>query len=163
VGGELGFVGQACKSRTTSDSPDRQNLSDIAHVAAQPASKDLRKGLRQKANLSNPFKLISPVQIPREKYSASPTLRKVSSLEPSRLMQRDVRVVTIRGVRAAMDAMASGVRKERALQTSGADADGEVVWSWRPDAGAKLAMMLRITLTTVARKPGSPGRPRISR
>ena len=51
-------------------------------------------------------------------------------------MQRDVRVVTIRGVRAAMDAMASGVRKERALQTSGADADGEVVWSWRPDAGA---------------------------
>ena len=57
-------------------------------------------------------------------------------------MQRDVRVVTIRGVRAAMDAMASGVRQERTLQTSGADADGEAVWSWRPDAGAKLATHL---------------------
>ena len=117
-------------------SPDGQNLSDIALAAAHPASKCAQKGLRQKANLSNAFKLISPVQIPREKYSASPMLRKVSSLEPSRLMQRDVRVVTICGVRAAMDAMASGVRKERALQTSGADSDGEVVWSWRPDAGA---------------------------
>jgi hypothetical protein len=27
-------------------------------------------------------------------------------------------------------------------KTSGTDTDGEVVWSWRPDAGAKLAMML---------------------
>ena len=33
-------------------------------------------------------------------------------------------------------------------------ADGEVVWFWRPDAGAKLARMLRITPTTGARKPG---------
>jgi hypothetical protein len=102
----------------------------------------LRKGLRQKANLSSRFNLISPVQIAREKYSASPLHQMMSSLEPSRLMQRGVRVVTIRGVRAAMDAMASGVRKERALQTSGAGADGEVVWSWRPDAGAKFATLL---------------------
>jgi len=48
-------------------------------------------------------------------------------------------------------------------QTNDVIADGEVVWSWRPDAGAKLAMMLRVTPMTVARKPGSPGRPRISR
>jgi hypothetical protein len=27
-------------------------------------------------------------------------------------------------------------------KTNGADADGEVVWSWRPLAGAKLATML---------------------
>jgi len=36
-------------------------------------------------------------------------------------------------------------------------ADGEVVWSWRPWAGVKLAMMLRITLTTVTTKPGHRG------
>ena len=36
-------------------------------------------------------------------------------------------------------------------------ADGEVVWSWRPDAGAELAMMLRITLVTVTTKPGHRG------
>ena len=27
-------------------------------------------------------------------------------------------------------------------KTTGTDADGQAVWSWRPDAGAKLAMML---------------------
>jgi hypothetical protein len=42
-------------------------------------------------------------------------------------------------------------------QTNDKVADGEVVWSWRPDAGVNLAMMLRITPTTVARKPGHRG------
>ena len=36
--------------------------------------------------------------------------------------------------------------------TSGADADGEVVWFWRPDAGAKLAEA--IPRVTVAKEPG---------
>jgi hypothetical protein len=40
------------------------------------------------------------------------------------------------------------------------EADGEVVWSWRSEAGAKLAMMLRITPMTVATKQRSPGRAR---
>ena len=41
-----------------------------------------------------------------------------------------------------------------ALLTKGADADGEVVWFWRPDAGVKSVMMLRITPAMVANKPG---------
>ena len=36
--------------------------------------------------------------------------------------------------------------------TSVTSADGEVVWSWRPDAGAKL-----LNEVTVARKPGHRG------
>jgi hypothetical protein len=36
-------------------------------------------------------------------------------------------------------------------------ADGEVVWSRRPDAGAARAMMLRITQATVTTKPGLTG------
>jgi hypothetical protein len=36
-------------------------------------------------------------------------------------------------------------------------ADGEIVWSWRPKVGVKLAMMLRITQATVATKPGHRG------
>ena len=36
--------------------------------------------------------------------------------------------------------------------TNGADADGEVVWSWRPDAGVKLAELS--PPATVANKPG---------
>jgi hypothetical protein len=39
--------------------------------------------------------------------------------------------------------------------TSVTSADGEVVWFWRPDAGAKLAG--NISLMTVARKPGHRG------
>ena len=36
------------------------------------------------------------------------------------------------------------------------DADGEVVWSWHPDADAKLARG-KLSLMTVARKPGHRG------
>ena len=42
-------------------------------------------------------------------------------------------------------------------------ADGEVEWSWHPDAGVKLATMLRIALATVARKPGHRGEPEVNR
>jgi hypothetical protein len=42
-------------------------------------------------------------------------------------------------------------------------ADGEIVWSWRPDAGAKLVDASRVMRVTVANKPGTPGRSRISR
>ena len=39
-------------------------------------------------------------------------------------------------------------------------ADGEDVWSWRPDAGAKLAMMLRIIAGDGGKRARSPGRAR---
>jgi hypothetical protein len=40
-------------------------------------------------------------------------------------------------------------------------ADGQAVWSWRPDAGAKfLQRAMRASGVTVARKPGSPRRAR---
>jgi hypothetical protein len=44
--------------------------------------------------------------------------------------------------------------------TSGAEADGEIVWSWRPDAGVKLAG--DDLQATVAKEPGHRGA-RISR
>ena len=52
-------------------------------------------------------------------------------LPPSRLDQRGVRVVTNVG----RDAMDADARAGRAAQS----ADGKVVWSWRPWAGAKSA------------------------
>ena len=48
-----------------------------------------------------------------------------------------------------MDAAASGL--PMASQTNGAGAYGEVVWSWRPDAGVKLARS--ISPMTVAKEP----------
>ena len=48
-------------------------------------------------------------------------------------------------------------------QTNAGIADGEVVWSWRPDAGAKSAKMLRHLAGDGGKKARSPGRSRISR
>src|SRR5262249_48842578 len=42
-------------------------------------------------------------------------------------------------------------------ETIGADADGEVVWSWRPLAGVKLARMLCIATMTVTKRSWTRG------
>jgi hypothetical protein len=42
-------------------------------------------------------------------------------------------------------------------KTSDADADGEVVWSWRPDAGAKLSQDTIPAEVTGAKEPGPRG------
>jgi hypothetical protein len=48
-----------------------------------------------------------------------------------------------------------------ALETKALEADGEAVWSWRPDAGVK--SVKEISLATVATKPGHRGERGISR
>src|SRR5665647_3633052 len=48
-----------------------------------------------------------------------------------------------------------------ARQTSAREADGEAVWSWRPDAGVKLAGSIPPMM--VARKPGHQGERGVSR
>ena len=45
-------------------------------------------------------------------------------------------------------------------QTTDAGADGQAVWSWRSEAGAKLARVQRALRVTVATKRWSPGRAR---
>ena len=47
--------------------------------------------------------------------------------------------------------------------TNDVAADGEVVWSWRPDAGAKFAKMLPRLASDGGKRARSPGRSRISR
>jgi len=54
----------------------------------------------------------------------------------------------------------NGAFARRSLLAKTGGADGEVVWSRYPDADINLVTMLRITLGTVARKPGSPRRSR---
>src|SRR5450755_3398563 len=48
-------------------------------------------------------------------------------------------------------------------QTSDVIADGEIVWSWRSDAGAKLAKTLTRLADDGGNQAWSPGRSRISR
>jgi hypothetical protein len=57
-----------------------------------------------------------------------------------------------------MDAAASGAIF---CATNEAIADGEIVWSWRPDAGAKFVGIR--TTNDGGKKARSPGRSRISR
>ena len=47
-------------------------------------------------------------------------------------------------------------------QTSDVIADGEVVWSWRPDAGAKFSWEAILTKVTGAKEPGPRGEREIS-
>ena len=47
-----------------------------------------------------------------------------------------------------------------ARETSALEVDGKVVWSWRPDAGAKLAMMLHVIANDGGKRARSPGRAR---
>ncbi len=60
-------------------------------------------------------------------------------------------IVTTRGARDAVDALASGVFF---APDENAKAYGEVVWSWRRDAGAKLAMFFASDGGKKARSPG---------
>ena len=69
-------------------------------------------------------------------------------VRPFRADTRGVRVVTNVG-RDAMDA-------RWCRKTSGASADGEVVWSWRPDAGVKFRKDDSCE-ATVAKEPGHRG------
>jgi len=48
-------------------------------------------------------------------------------------------------------------------ETNDVIADGEVAWSWRPDAGVKSAKMLPHLAGDGGKKARSPGRSRISR
>jgi hypothetical protein len=87
------------------------------------------------------------VQMLPEKYSAS-SAAKITPMSPA------VPPRLKRGVSRSSRNVGCGMRWTRWWRRTGAtDADGEVVWSWRPDAGVKLAMMLRITPMTVTTSP----------
>jgi hypothetical protein len=50
-----------------------------------------------------------------------------------------------------------------ALQTTALDADGKIVWSWRPDAGVKFSREAISAKVTGAKEPGPRGERDISR
>ena len=102
--------------------------------------------MRVNFNFLNGIKLIWVVQMYREKYfSFGKSESVISSRCPA----------SARGAYASSRTW-SGMRWTRQWRkTSGTEADGEVVWSWRPDAGAKVR---RVTCEmTVAKEPGHRG------
>src|SRR5258707_6770616 len=63
--------------------------------------------------------------------------------------------------RARRHERGSGMRWTRVRQqTTDARADGQAVWSWRPDAGAKFAKAITSLASDGGKKARSPGRAR---
>ena len=75
----------------------------------------------------------------------------------SRPQEGRIMIVTTRGARDAVDALASGVFS---TPDENAKAYGEVVWSWRRDAGAKLA---KVSASDGGNKPAHRGEHEVSR
>jgi len=118
--------------------PDGQHLPACCGIVA---CKIPRNRLREESKFTRQFSAESAVQSGAQKYSVFGKSEIVPLLAASRLGKRGVRVVTDveRGMRWT----------RRCRQTNDIGADGEVVWSWRPLAGVKLARMLCIAPMTV--------------
>ena len=84
------------------------------------------------------------------------TLSQAAALVPSGKSDALIRTSFPTEGRCATSSTRDGMRwtRQRA-QTKRAKADGEIVWSWRPDAGVKLAG--DDLQATVAKKPGHRG------
>jgi hypothetical protein len=110
--------------------------------------------LRPNSNFVNRFKLIWVVGSPRTN---------IFTFGKSEIM------FSSRGPASARGAYASsrtwgGMRWTRwCRETSDANADGEVVWSWRPDAGAKFSREAIPAKVTGAKEPDPRGERDISR
>jgi hypothetical protein len=113
---------------------------------ARPQSVDLPDGLFCEL----------PVQPSGEKYFASRFGRN-SFIDSHIPLRSEGRIAIVTGVGAGCGGRFGDTRR------APHEADGEAVWSWRPDAGVKLATMPRIKPATVARKPGHRGEREISR
>jgi hypothetical protein len=106
-----------------------------------------------KSQISKSFQADLACPVPQQKILFFRFIRKYGCLCAARLMQRDVRVVTIREV-------GSGSR-DRQCATSAVRRGREIAWSWRPDAGAKSLGMMTPE-ATVAKEPGHRGERDIS-
>jgi hypothetical protein len=99
-------------------------------------SKMPQNSLREKSNFASRFNADSTVQPSAQKYFSSVFRKCVLSFPLSRLAERGVRVVT--NVEAGCGGR-GGVSAQIFARTNETVAYGKAVWSWRPDAGAKLA------------------------
>ena len=111
-------------------------------------------GMTGKSLESRHIKPIGIVQPPREKYSSFVISENVIIISAFRAVTRGVtrRHETWCGMRWTWTCRL----------TSGTNADGEVVWSWRAHAGAKFSDAFKAEPRMTVANAGSPGRARIS-
>src|SRR2546430_17206459 len=117
--------------------------------SANSARKSTQNPLRAKSNFVSNLKLIWVVQSPHAKIFRFSFLKiRIISNAVSCPPEGRIAIVTTRWARDAMDAAFS--------TANGSAAYGEVVWSWRRDAGVKLlrSKLLRGDGGKQARSPG---------
>jgi hypothetical protein len=137
--------------------PRRRSRSEqaIPRRVTSPMPPTPQNHLRQNRNSPNHFKLILAVHSSQQKYSALDLPQISGFISLSRLIEEG---------RTRRHERGSGMRWTWVRQqTTGARADGQAVWSWRPDAGAKFAKVQRALRMTGARKPGPRGELGVSR
>jgi hypothetical protein len=106
------------------------------------------------ARRANHSRARKPVQSPRKKYFAFSESQISRSVHAVPLLQRGV---------SRTSRTWGGMRwTQWRRKTGGADADGKIVWSWRPDAGAKF-LRSKLLRSDGGKRARSPGRSRISR
>jgi hypothetical protein len=92
--------------------------------------------LRVKSNFLNRFKPIPPVQSSAKKYSASalPQIKFISIAVPP---PHEGRFAIVTDVGGGMR-WTQGAERQSLARTSGGLGDGEIVWSWRSEAGVQV-------------------------
>jgi len=132
--------------RDWTDCLSGKSVSVSIHGRTVSLPKTPPKPLREKSNFISRFNVIWAVQFAHRKYSAFHLLRTVPFSRHPASSKRGVRVVTIRGVRVAVDAMALRARGiagrpqalswgcERSIRAGRAAqfAYGKSVWFWHP-------------------------------
>jgi hypothetical protein len=107
------------------------------------------------------------------RIQVKPSGQKYFSFSEGRIVWQNYPVPDWRGVsRSSRDVVRDTMDAVRIARRAMLTADGEIAWSWRPDAGVKPAADSDVDPTgptrrerqvTEANKPGTPGRARISR
>jgi hypothetical protein len=141
---DLGFL--VCGAVAGSECPPRVKAGHVARDRKDgeicPTGKSLKK-------LSSPS---------RKNFPLNPSGKSFVRLVPSCPARGALAIVTNVGTGCGGR---GNVGAHSVAQTNGAEAYGEVVWSWRPDAGVKLRRS--ICAATVTTKPGHRGEREVSR
>ena len=115
--------------RATGDAHAERSGCNLAAALTVPNHLYAPWPLLANTNFPNQINVICPVQSLAQKHSAS-SVGQINGLNPP--------VSPEGGAARDRHERCGGIRWTRRCRlTSGAAADGEVVWSWRPDAGAK--------------------------
>jgi len=109
-------------------------LIATAHDSPSPRPKN---HLRQKTSFPNLFNPIPPVQSSSEKYSRF-VFSEIGVPYPRPALDQEGRFAIVTSVERGMRWTQSELQRAIRGRTNNIDADGQAVWSWHPDADAKL-------------------------